>query len=48
MVTAEKTLVVYDNDGTTPILQKELKDPFGNAISDLASGILAREEASSV
>ena len=41
-------LVIYDDDGTTPILTKVLKDKTGSPISDLASGVLAAEEASSV
>lgn len=47
-ITSEKTLVVYDNDGVTPILNKPLKDKDGGAIADLASGVLAQEDESSV
>ncbi len=39
-------LIVYDDDGTTPILKKALKDKDGAAISDIAAGIMATEEAS--
>jgi hypothetical protein len=39
------TLVVYDDNGTTPILSKPLKDADGNDISDLAAGVLAQELA---
>jgi hypothetical protein len=41
-------LVVYDDDGTTPILQKALKDKTGGAIADLGAGVLAQEEASTI
>lgn len=41
-------IVVYDNDGVTPILSKPLKDVVGGEIADLATGILAQEGASSV
>lgn len=41
-------LVVYDDDGVTPILQKALKDKTGGAIADLGAGVLAQEEASTI
>jgi hypothetical protein len=41
-------LIIYDDDGTTPILSKPLKDFTGAEIADLADGVLAIEEASSV
>jgi hypothetical protein len=42
------TLFVYDDNGTTPILSKVLKDVTGAQIADLSGGVLAKEEASSV
>lgn len=47
-ITADKKLAIYDDDGTTPILQKALKDKSGGEITDLATGVLAAEEASTV
>lgn len=47
-ITADKNLVVYDDNGTTPILHKALADKDGGAIADLASGVLASEGKSSV
>ena len=41
-------LIVYDSNGTTPILQKELKDKDGLDITDLQAGALAQEASSSV
>ncbi len=41
-------LVVYDDDDVTPILAKHLGDKDASEISDLASGVLAREGRSSV
>ena len=41
-------IVVYDDDNSTPILQKALKDNLGNNITDLAAGTLAQELRSSV
>lgn len=41
-------LFVYDDDGVTPIMQKELKDILGQDIADLVGGVLASEGASSV
>lgn len=41
-------LVVYDDDGFTPILSKVLLDVNGGAISDLSAGVLAREDGSNV
>jgi hypothetical protein len=41
-------LIIYDDDDTTPILQKDLKDKDGNNITDLEAGVLAQELASSV
>jgi hypothetical protein len=41
-------LIVYDDDGTTPILNKALKDKDSANITDLVSGTLAKELASSV
>jgi len=41
-------LIVYDDDNSTPILNKVLKDSSGNDISDLAAGALAKELQSSV
>ena len=43
-----KSLVIYDDNGTTEIVRKTLKDPSGADISDLAVGMLAIENASSV
>jgi len=42
-ITADKKLAVYDDDDTTPILEKQLADKDGLAIADLASGVLAQE-----
>jgi len=42
------TLLVYDDDGETPILSKTLKDYLLKDIADLAAGVMALEEASSV
>lgn len=42
------TLIIYDDNGVTPILQKVLKDISGERISALAAGTLAREEAMSI
>ena len=39
---------VYDDDNTTPILNKELKDKDVNNITDLAAGTLAAEMANTV
>lgn len=36
-------LIIYDDNGTTEILNKEIKDVDGNEITDLAAGILAQE-----
>lgn len=41
-------LIVYDDDDTTPILTKALKDLDGNNITDIEAGVLAQELASSV
>jgi hypothetical protein len=41
-------LYIYDNDGVTPILQKNVKDVTLADISDLVAGVLAIEEASVV
>jgi hypothetical protein len=41
-------LIVYDDDDTTPIVTKALKDVDGNNISDLTAGLLASEGPSSV
>lgn len=41
-------LKIYDDNGTTEILSKALKDKDGYDISDLAAGILARELENSV
>jgi hypothetical protein len=41
-------LVIYDDDGVTPILQKALKDKDGAQIADLSAGVLAQEGKSSV
>lgn len=41
-------LIVFDNDGTTPILTKDLKDPTGQEIADMDAGTLAQELASIV
>ena len=43
-----KRLVIYDDNGITPLISKVLTDVNGDDIVDLASGVLAREEASSV
>lgn len=47
-VASDWYLVVYDDDGVTEILNKRLLDKDGLAVTDLASGVLAQEEASSV
>jgi len=36
-------LIIYDDDNTTPILRKDLKDINGDNISDFVAGILAKE-----
>ena len=36
-------LIIYDDDDSTPILQKDLKDFEGNNITDVAAGDLAQE-----
>lgn len=41
-------LIIYDDDDTTPIFKKEIKDKDGNDIEDLEIGVLAQELASSV
>lgn len=41
-------LIIYDDDDTTPILQKDLKDIDGNNITDIIAGNLAQELATSV
>lgn len=41
-------LIVYDDNGTTPILSKPLKDILGAEITDLVAGVMATEEESSV
>lgn len=41
-------LIVYDDDDSTPILTKDLKDTSGNNITDLSAGVLAQELATSV
>jgi hypothetical protein len=41
-------MVIYDDDGSTPILNKALKDKDVLEISDLATGTLAIEQATSV
>lgn len=41
-------LIVYDDDDTTPIMNKEIKDKSGNDITDLVAGTLAQELANSV
>ncbi len=41
-------LIVYDDDGTTPILSKAQLDKDGNNITDFAAGLLAIEVASTV
>ena len=41
-------LIIYDDDNTTPIMQKDLKDADGNDITDLAAGVLAMELKTSV
>jgi hypothetical protein len=40
------TLKIYDDNGTTEILSKELKDKDGENISDLTAGVLAQELSS--
>lgn len=39
------SLVIYDNDGTTPLLTKALKDKDGGEITDLAAGVISQELA---
>ena len=51
--TLEKTgsvweLIIYDDDNSTPMLTKALKDKDGNNITDLAAGTLAQELKTSV
>jgi hypothetical protein len=41
-------LFIYDNDGVTPILQKNVKDITLSEISDLVNGVLSVEEATVV
>ena len=41
-------LNIYDDDDSTPILTKDLKDKDGNNITDLEAGVLAQELRSSV
>lgn len=41
-------LIIYDDDDTTPILTKDLKDPDGNNISDFEAGVLTVELKTSV
>lgn len=41
-------LIIYDDDDSTPIMQKDLKDKDGNDITDLAAGVLAMELKTSV
>lgn len=43
-----KSLIIYDDNGTMELVRKTLKDKDGNDISDIAAGILAIENASSV
>lgn len=43
-----KYLVIYDDNGTTQLVNKALKDKDGNDISDLVAGVLAWEDVSSV
>jgi len=41
-------LIIYDDDGVTPILTKAIKDKNGDNILDMDAGTLAQELASSV
>lgn len=41
-------LVIYDDNGTTELLNKEMKDSNGDNISDLAAGVLAAEMANTI
>lgn len=41
-------LIIYDDDDSTPILTKDLKDKDGNNITDLEAGVLAQELKTSV
>lgn len=41
-------LIIYDDDDTTPIVVKDLKDKDGNDITDLQAGTLAQELGTSV
>jgi len=41
-------LIIYDNDNSTPILNKAIKDKDGNNITDLAAGVLSQELKTSV
>ncbi len=45
---SEWQLIVYDDNGTTELLNKVLKDSNGDNITDLAAGTLAQELASSI
>jgi len=47
-VGSEWKLTIYDDDGSTPILDKVLKDVAGSNINDLVAGAIAQELASSV
>lgn len=42
------SLHIFDDDETTPILSKEIKDKNGNDITDIEAGCLAQELTSSV
>lgn len=46
--TGIKYLIIYDDNGTTELVRKSLKDPTAANIADLAVGSMALEEASSV
>ena len=41
-------VIIYDDDDTTPIFQKDLKDVNGNDIDDLVAGVLASEARSTI
>ncbi len=48
MVGGVNHLYIYDNDGTTALIDKTLKDPSGSDITAIVAGALALEGASSV
>ncbi len=41
-------LIIYDDNGTSELINKEIKDKDGNDITDLEAGVLAQELASTI